>query len=115
MIVFSRGFSTVSLAEDSLTHKKYAIKKIICHGFEDQRLALKEIEYHTILKHANIIECIDSTQQGSADPVLNMTSEVLLVLPYYHVRGNLFISYFSLYLLIFLFSCFNTKFCPFLY
>ncbi|XP_051175343.1 serine/threonine-protein kinase 16 [Leptopilina boulardi] len=82
------GFSTVSLAEDTLSHKKYAIKKIICHGFDDQRLALKEIEYHTILKHPNIIECIDSTQQGSADPVLNITSEVLLVLPYYH-KGSL--------------------------
>ena len=73
------------LAEDSLTHKKYAIKKIVCHGPEDQILALKEIEYHTILKHPNIIECVDSTYQGSVDPVSNATSEVLLVLPYYHV------------------------------
>ncbi|XP_046742893.1 serine/threonine-protein kinase 16 isoform X1 [Diprion similis] len=82
------GFSTVSLVEDSLTHKKYAVKKIVCHGPEDQRLALKEIEYHTIIKHPNVIECIDSTHKGTADPVVNATSEVLLILPYYH-KGTL--------------------------
>ncbi|XP_066593652.1 serine/threonine-protein kinase 16 [Prorops nasuta] len=77
------GFSTVYLVEDSVTHKKYAIKKIICHGPEDQRIAIREIEYHQILKHPNIIECIDSTYEGTADPVINATSEALLVLPYY--------------------------------
>ena len=86
-----RGFSTVSLVEDNLSRKKFAIKKIICHGPEDQQLALKEIEYHTIVKHPNIIECVDSTHEGSADPVLNATSEVLLVLPYYHVSYITFI------------------------
>ncbi|XP_076292890.1 serine/threonine-protein kinase 16 [Lasioglossum baleicum] len=82
------GFSTVLLAEDTETHKKYAIKKIICHGLEDQRLAAKEIEYHNLVKHPNVIECIDSTYKGIADPVINATSEVLIVLPYYH-RGTL--------------------------
>lgn len=80
-----RGFSTVSLAEDSLTHKKYAIKKIICHSTDDQRLAFKEVEWHSMIKHPNVIELIDSTSKGTADPVVNSTSEVLLVLPYYHV------------------------------
>lgn len=73
------------MAEESLTHEKYAIKKIICHGLDDQRLAVKEIEYHSMLKHPNVIECVDSTHKGTADPVVNATSEVLLVLPYYHV------------------------------
>ncbi|XP_076242348.1 serine/threonine-protein kinase 16 [Calliopsis andreniformis] len=82
------GFSTVLLVEDTTTHKKYAIKKIICHGLEDQRLAAKEIEYHNIVKHPNVIECIDSTYKGTADPIINATSEVLIVLPYYH-RGTL--------------------------
>lgn len=68
-----------------MTRKKYALKKIICHSTEDQQIAAKEIEYHTILKHVNIIECIDSTSKGAADPVINATSQVLLVLPYYHV------------------------------
>ncbi|XP_058794085.1 serine/threonine-protein kinase 16 isoform X2 [Phymastichus coffea] len=82
------GFSTVSLVEDNLTHKKYAMKKIVCHSLEDQRLAVKEIEYHSIIKHPNVIELIDSAYQGTADPVVNATSEVLLVLPYYH-KGTL--------------------------
>ncbi|KAJ8681593.1 hypothetical protein QAD02_017385 [Eretmocerus hayati] len=82
------GFSTVSLVEDVQTHRKYAIKKIICHGPEDQRLAVKEIEYHSMVHHPNVIELIDSTHQGTADPVVNATSEVLLILPYYH-KGTL--------------------------
>lgn len=75
----------MSLVEDCTNHKKYAIKKIICHGLEDQRLAIKEIEYHSIVRHPNIIELIDSTHKGTADPIVNATSEVLLVLPYYRV------------------------------
>ncbi|XP_012289091.1 serine/threonine-protein kinase 16 [Orussus abietinus] len=82
------GFSTVSLVEDAVTHEKYAIKKIVCHGPEDQRLAVKEAEYHLIVKHPNVIECIDSTHKGTADPIVNATSEVLLVLPYFR-KGTL--------------------------
>lgn len=82
--IFS-GFSTVLLAEDAATHKKYAIKKIICHGPEDQQLAVKEVEYYSLIKHPNVIKCIDSAREGSADPIVNTTSEVLIVLPYYHV------------------------------
>lgn len=79
------GFSTVLLVEDNTTRRKYAIKKIVCHGPEDQHIAVKEIEYHSLVKHPNVIECIDSTHKGTADPVVNATSEVLLVLPYYYV------------------------------
>lgn len=82
------GFSTVLLAEDVVTHKKYAIKKIVCYGSEDQQLAGKEVEYYKLIKHPNVIECIDSTRKGTADPILNTTSEVLIVLPYYH-KGTL--------------------------
>ncbi|EFN83550.1 serine/threonine-protein kinase 16 isoform X2 [Harpegnathos saltator] len=82
------GFSTVFLAEDTATHKKYAIKKIICHGPEDQQLAMKEVEYYKQIKHPNVIKCIDSAREGAADPIVNTTSEVLIVLPYYH-RGTL--------------------------
>lgn len=80
------GFSIVLLVEDTITHKKYAIKKIICHGLEDQRLAAKEIEYYNLVKHPNVIECIDSTYKGTIDPIINATSEVLIILPYYHVN-----------------------------
>lgn len=82
------GFSTVLLVEDVITHKKYAIKKIICHGPEDQQLAMKEAKYYNLIKHPNVIECIDSICKGTADPIVNMTSEMLIVLPYYH-KGTL--------------------------
>ncbi|XP_066997221.2 serine/threonine-protein kinase 16 isoform X2 [Anabrus simplex] len=82
------GFSTVDLIEDAMTGKYYAVKKIICHGIDDMKVAMKEIEYHEALKHPNIIRCIDSAKYGQPDPVLNSTSEVLLVLPYYQ-RGTL--------------------------
>lgn len=73
--------------EDTFTHKKYAIKKIICHGLEDQQAAAKEIEYHSIVKHQNVIECVDSVHTGRPDPVVNETGESFLVLPYYHVSN----------------------------
>ncbi|KAL0109950.1 hypothetical protein PUN28_013533 [Cardiocondyla obscurior] len=82
------GFSTVLLVEDVVTHKRYAIKKIICHGQEDQELAAKEVEYYKLIKHPNVIQCIDSACKGTADPIMNTTSEMLIVLPYYH-RGTL--------------------------
>ncbi|XP_034945469.1 serine/threonine-protein kinase 16 [Chelonus insularis] len=82
------GFSTVHLVENTFTKKKYAIKKIMCHSLEDQQIATKEVEYHSILKHPNIIECIDYAEKSSPDSPMNYTSEVYLVLPYYH-RGTL--------------------------
>lgn len=81
----SSGFSTVLLVEENLTHRKYAVKKIVCHGREDEQLAIKEIEYYNLVKHPNIIKCIDSMCEGTADPIVNTTSEVLILLPYYHV------------------------------
>ena len=47
---------------------------------------MREIEYHSVVKHPNVIELIDSGHEGTADPVFNSTSEVLLLLPYFHVR-----------------------------
>ncbi|KAK9505894.1 hypothetical protein O3M35_009863 [Rhynocoris fuscipes] len=82
------GFSTVLLVENSRTRKRFAVKKIICHGREDQKCALQEIEYHKTLNHPNIIPCLESAISGCPDPVLNTTSQVLLLLPYYS-RGTL--------------------------
>ncbi|XP_069703988.1 serine/threonine-protein kinase 16 [Periplaneta americana] len=82
------GFSTVDLVEDAHTGKIYAVKKIVCHGEEDQKIAMKEVEYHGLLKHPNVIECIDSALKDRPNPVLNSTSEVMIVLPYYK-RGTL--------------------------
>lgn len=50
---------------------------------EDQKQALKEIDYYKKIKHRNIIEMVDSTFRGTADIVVNTTSEALILLPYY--------------------------------
>jgi serine/threonine kinase 16 len=86
LILLSSGFSTVDLVEDAYSHKTYAVKKIICHGEEDQKVAMKEVEYHGILRHPNIIECFDSALKDRPNPILNSTSEVMIVLPYYEVN-----------------------------
>lgn len=84
------GFSTVDLVEDAHTHKIYAVKKIICHGEEDLKVAMKEVEYYGLLKHPNIIECFDSALKDRPNPVLNSISEVMIVLPYYKVHIYIF-------------------------
>jgi serine/threonine kinase 16 len=91
------GFSTVDLVEDAHNHKTYAVKKIVCYGEEDQKVAMKEAEYHGILKHPNIIECFDSALKDRPNPILNSTSEVMIVLPYYEVH----FTYLSCYSLAF--------------
>ncbi|XP_071454642.1 serine/threonine-protein kinase 16 [Hetaerina americana] len=84
------GFSTVELVEDAHTHRTYALKRIICHGPEDQRLALQEVDFHRRFQHPNILECIDAALTGSTvmDATLDSTSQVLILLPYYQ-RGTL--------------------------
>ncbi|CAH0549324.1 unnamed protein product [Brassicogethes aeneus] len=82
------GFSCVDLVENTTTKKKYALKRILCHSIEDQKRAMQEITYCKKLRHPNIIELIDSTFKGSADIVVQATSEAFLVLPYYR-RGTL--------------------------
>jgi serine/threonine kinase 16 len=80
----------VDLVEDAHTHKIYAVKKIICHGEEDQKVAMKEVEYYGLLKHPNVIECFDSALKDGPNPFLNSTSEVVIVLPYYKVNCYVF-------------------------
>lgn len=96
-----RGFSTVLLVEHARTRKRYAVKRIICHGRDDQKCALQEVEYHKILSHPNIIPCLEYAVSGCPDPVLNTTSQVLLLLPYYSV------CYFYVFLLSFCFVTFG--------
>lgn len=64
IMFISRGFSTIELVENTFTKKRYALKRIICHSIDDQKIALQEIEYYKKLKHPNIIELIDSTFKG---------------------------------------------------
>lgn len=62
---------------------------------EDERVALREAEYHEVLQHKNVLKCLDSSLTGHADPVLNSTSMVLLVLPYFPVSLHLIEPIFS--------------------
>merc|ERR1712215_531548 len=82
------GFSTVDLVEDITTGKKFAIKRITCHSTEDQNLANKEVEITRSLNHPNIVKLIGVSTSGKADIVHNLTSEVLIVFPFYQ-RGSL--------------------------
>lgn len=77
------GFSLIDLAENTITKKKYALKRITCHSIEDEIIAKREIEITGLVKHENLIHIIDSVINGSADIVINTTSEVLMVLPYF--------------------------------
>ncbi|XP_030747371.1 serine/threonine-protein kinase 16 isoform X2 [Sitophilus oryzae] len=82
------GFSCVDLVEQTSTKKKFALKRITCHSIEDQKIANQEIMYYKKLKHPNIIQLIDACIKGSADIVVQTTSEAYLLLPYYK-RGTL--------------------------
>lgn len=59
------------------------MKRITCHSIEDEIIAKREIEITGLVKHENLIYIIDSIIKGSADIVINTTSEVLMVLPYF--------------------------------
>lgn len=59
------------------------MKRITCHSIEDEIIAKREIEITGLVKHENLIHIIDSIINGSADIVINTTSEVLMVLPYF--------------------------------
>lgn len=83
------GFSSVDLVENTRNGKKCAVKRITCHSIEDQNLAQNEIDINRkFSNHPNIITLVGSELHGSADIVHNVTSEVMLVFPYYHVSSK---------------------------
>ncbi|KAG8182293.1 hypothetical protein JTE90_011111 [Oedothorax gibbosus] len=82
------GFSVVDLVQDQKNHRSYALKRIACHGKEDEKNALKEAEYHSFFNHPNVIECIDVALAEICDRLHPNQSEVRLLLPY-HRKGTL--------------------------
>lgn len=80
------GFSTVYLVYGP-NRIYYAVKSIICHSKEDERIAMQEVEYYRALKHPNLVECIDAALVGSCVGARSV-SEVRILLPYYK-RGTL--------------------------
>lgn len=61
--------------------EKFALKRIQCHGAEDDRQAKKEAEYHCQFKHKNLIGL---EEWGSVKGKEGVT-EILLVLPLFKV------------------------------
>ena len=83
------GFSSVQLVENSRTGKRYAVKRITCHSIEDQNIARTEIEINRrFSQHPNIVTLVGAELNGSADIVHDVTSEVIMVLPFYEVTIN---------------------------
>lgn len=73
----------IDLVENNTTRTKFALKRITCHSIEDQEIALREIELMGRINSENVVRVIDHAITGQADIVVNATSEVYIVLPYY--------------------------------
>lgn len=82
-LIYFSGFSLIDLVENSVTKKKYVAKRITCHSVEDQQIALREVEVCRQIQHENVIKVIDSVVKGNADIIVNTTSLVYIILPYY--------------------------------
>ena len=66
------------------------MKRITCHSIEDQNIAKTEIEINRRFgQHPNIVTLVGAELTGSADIVHDVTSEVIMVLPFYEVTNNL--------------------------
>lgn len=82
------GFSYVDLVEDKYSHKLYALKRMNCHSKEDERNAMREVEYMNSFGHRNLIVC----EAYAVTPVersrTGVISEVLVLMPFYR-RGTL--------------------------
>lgn len=85
----SGGFSNIDLVESSTTRRKYALKRVTSHSQNDEKDALKEIEIIKKLSpHPNITKVIDFAIEGTADDLVNTTSSLSIVLPYFR-NGSL--------------------------
>lgn len=83
------GFSLIDLVESSATKRKYALKRITCHSIEDERTAMREIEVTNIIRHDNVVHIVEHVLKGSADIIVNTTSQLFIVLPYFK-NGSLY-------------------------
>lgn len=82
------GFSVIDLIEDRLTKRLYAMKRIMCHSEQDERDAMREVQYMSSFRHRNLVPCDAHTSV----PVKNhrtAISEVLIVMPFYK-KGSLY-------------------------
>ena len=80
----SRGFSYVDLVEDN-NGRKFALKRIQCHSVEDEKIALKEVEYMRGLHHPNLVALETAERQPVHSGTRSVISEVNIVMPFYRV------------------------------
>lgn len=73
----------IDLVENATTKRKYALKRITCHSIEDQKIALREVELTRTIRHPNVVEIIDFELKGDADIVINTTSNVNILFPFF--------------------------------
>lgn len=72
--------------EHTRTHELFALKRIVCHSPEDQKIAMTEVEFHKLVQHPGVLEVVDYDLRKREDPLEEINSEVLILLPYYHVK-----------------------------
>ena len=83
-LFFTRGFSFVDLVEDN-SGRKFALKRIQCHSIEDEKIALKEVEYMRGLHHPNLVALEAAERHHIQSTKRSVISEVNIVMPFYRV------------------------------
>lgn len=75
----------MELVEDARTHEMFALKRIPCHNAEDQKVAMLEVESHKCIQHPGVMELLDYDLKSKVDPLEDLSSELLILMPYYQV------------------------------
>ncbi|KAL3832415.1 hypothetical protein ACJMK2_024060 [Sinanodonta woodiana] len=84
------GFSVIDLLEDVVSHKLMAQKRITCHGDEDERIAMREVEIMRSFQDPHVVPLVGHTmiKVSSHTRPYEVLSEVLIVMPYYR-KGSI--------------------------
>ena len=83
-ILHCSGFSVIDLIEDRHSHRLYALKRVTCHSHDDEKHAVREVEFMNAVHHCSLVPC----KAHAVAPVtghISIVSEVLIVMPYYKV------------------------------
>ena len=75
----------MDLVEDKHSRKLYALKRMNCHSEEDERNALREVEYMNSFGHRNLIVCEAHAVISVERSRTGVVSEVLVLMPFYRV------------------------------
>ena len=76
----------MDLVEDN-NGRKYALKRIQCHSNDDEKVALKEVEYMRGLHHPNLVALETAERHSVQSTTRSVISEVNIVMPFYRVSS----------------------------